>query len=137
MTTPPRDPNRDLSGIQPMLPGEPVDEDMAEQAVPGHGIPSQDPAAGAQVGMTEAESEREAKSAYVGGGAMAGMARNLATTPADTPEAATRSANLRRSILPDMKSTYALFRFLTGFSDTLFLLQDGLVRGTDPETVRS
>lgn len=78
MTTPPRDPNRDLSGIQPMLPGEPVDEDMAEQAVPGHGIPSQDPAAGAQVGMTEAESEREAKSAYVGGGAMAGMATGAA-----------------------------------------------------------
>lgn len=70
--------NSDLSGIQPVLPGEPVDQDLAEQAVPGHGIPSQDPAASAQVGMTAQESEREAKSAYVGGGAMAGMAAGAA-----------------------------------------------------------
>lgn len=78
MSTPPRDSNRDLTGIKPVLPGEPVDEDLAKQAVPGHGIPSQDPVAGAQVGMTDEESEREAKSAYVGGGAMAGMATGAA-----------------------------------------------------------
>ena len=78
MSTSPHDPNRDLTGIQPVLPGEPVDQDLAEQAVAGHGIPSQDPAPGAQVGMTSAESEREAKSAYVGGGAMAGMATGAA-----------------------------------------------------------
>ena len=70
--------HRDLSGIKPVLPGEPVDQDLAEQAVPGHGIPSQDPVASAQVGLTAEESEREAKSAYVGGGAMAGMAAGAA-----------------------------------------------------------
>ena len=29
----------------------PVDEDLAEQALPGHGIPSQDPVAAALVGL--------------------------------------------------------------------------------------
>src|SRR5690606_6250952 len=52
----------------------PRDPDLAEQAVPGHGIPSQDPSPEAQVGLTPNDAEREAKSAYVGGGAIAGMA---------------------------------------------------------------
>ena len=56
----------------------PRDPDLAEQAVPGHGIPSQDPNPGAQVGLTPQEAEQEAKSAYVGGGAIAGLAAGAA-----------------------------------------------------------
>ena len=67
--------NPDRAGIQP---GEPVDPDIAEQAEPHHGVPSQDPSVGAQVGLTPEESERESKSAYVGGGAMAGLAAGAA-----------------------------------------------------------
>lgn len=55
-------------------PQPPTDPDLAEQAVPGHGVPSQDPDAAAQVGLLPGEAEREAKSAFVGGGAIAGMA---------------------------------------------------------------
>lgn len=44
-----------------------VDADLAEQAQPGHGIPSQDPTAGAQTGLTPEEAERETNSALVGG----------------------------------------------------------------------
>lgn len=54
------------------------DPDLAEQAAPGHGIPSQDPEPEAQFGLSPQEAEREAKSAYVGGGAMAGMAAGAA-----------------------------------------------------------
>jgi hypothetical protein len=50
------------------------DADLAEQARPGHGIPSQDPSSAAQVPLLPEEAEREAKSVYVGGGAMAGIA---------------------------------------------------------------
>lgn len=67
--------NPDRAGIQPV---EPVDPDIAEQAEPHHGVPSQDPSIGAQVGLTPEESERESKSAYVGGGAMAGLAAGAA-----------------------------------------------------------
>lgn len=56
----------------------PKNPDLAEQAVPGHGIPSQDPDKGAQVALSPEEAEREAKSAYVGGGAMAGLAAGAA-----------------------------------------------------------
>ena len=37
---------------------EPIDPDLAEQAVPGHGIPSQDPDPAAQVLLTPEEAER-------------------------------------------------------------------------------
>nr|WP_027996650.1 hypothetical protein [Simplicispira psychrophila] len=57
---------------------DPVDADLVEQAVPGHGVPSQDPSGGAQVGLLPAEAEREAKSAFVGGGAVAGMVAGAA-----------------------------------------------------------
>lgn len=50
------------------------DADLAEQARPGHGIPSQDPSPAAQVPLQPKEAEREAKSVYAGGGAMAGIA---------------------------------------------------------------
>ena len=56
----------------------PVDPDLAEQAQPGHGIPSQDPSAGAQVALAPEEAKREAKSVMVGGGMVAGMATGAA-----------------------------------------------------------
>ena len=52
----------------------PVDEDLAEQARPGHGIPSQDPDPAAQVSLDPEEAAREAKSVLVGGGVVAGAA---------------------------------------------------------------
>ena len=52
----------------------PVDEDIAEQAHPGHGVPSQDPAIAAQFPLDPEEAEREAKSVMVGGGVIAGAA---------------------------------------------------------------
>ncbi len=57
---------------------KPVDPDLAEQAVSGHGIPSQDPEAAAQVGLSPAEAERESKSVLMGGGLVAGMAAGAA-----------------------------------------------------------
>ena len=56
----------------------PVDEDLAEQAHPGHGVPSQDPAAAAQFPLEPAEAEREAKSVFVAGGVVAGAATGAA-----------------------------------------------------------
>ena len=52
----------------------PVDEDLAEQAHPGQGIPSQDPASAAQFPLEREEAEREVKSVFVGGGMVAGAA---------------------------------------------------------------
>ena len=71
----------DLTGVQTIEfveIVEPVDPDLAEQAVPGYGVPSQDPDGGAQVGLLPEEAEREAKSAFVGGGAVAGMVAGAA-----------------------------------------------------------
>ena len=56
----------------------PVDKDLAEQARPGHGIPSQDPNPAAQVALHHDEALREAKSALTGGGAIAGVAAGAA-----------------------------------------------------------
>lgn len=52
----------------------PRDEDLAEQARPGHGIPSQDPDPTAQVPLKPEEAEREAKSVLAGGGLVGGAA---------------------------------------------------------------
>lgn len=57
---------------------EPVDDDMAEQANPGHGIPSQDPDAAAQTLLAPEDAEREANSVLIGGGVMAGAAAGAA-----------------------------------------------------------
>ncbi|MDP3231105.1 MAG: hypothetical protein Q8N13_24440 [Acidovorax sp.] len=57
---------------------QPLDGDLAEQAVPGHGVPSQDPNPAAQHGLTPEESDRESKSALMGGGMMAGVAAGAA-----------------------------------------------------------
>ena len=51
-----------------------VDEDQIDQTQPGHGIPSQDPVSAAQFGLKPEEAAGEAKSVFVGGGAVAGMA---------------------------------------------------------------
>lgn len=56
----------------------PADPDLAEQAQPGHGVPSQDPSAGAQVALAPEEAEREAKSVMMGGGMVAGVATGAA-----------------------------------------------------------
>jgi pimeloyl-ACP methyl ester carboxylesterase len=55
-----------------------ADEDLAEQARPGHGIPSQDPDASAQVGLDPQEAQREAHSVMTGGGMVAGAATGAA-----------------------------------------------------------
>ena len=50
----------------------PLDEDLAVQARPGHGIPSQDPNPAAQVPLEPEEARREANSVMAGGGAVGG-----------------------------------------------------------------
>ena len=50
------------------------DKDLAEQARPGHGIPSQDPDPAAQTALDPEEAEREAKSVMTGGGVVGGAA---------------------------------------------------------------
>ena len=57
----------------PPVPPNPVDPDTAKQAVPGHGVPSQDPESSAQVGLSAHEAARESKSVLTGGGLVAGM----------------------------------------------------------------
>ena len=57
---------------------KPVDPDLTEQAVPGHGVPSQDPSAAAQVALSPKEADRESKSALIGGGLVAGSAAGAA-----------------------------------------------------------
>jgi hypothetical protein len=64
--------------LSPPLNTVPVDQDLADQARPGHGIPSQDPAPAAQVPIGPEEAEREAKSVMTGGGMMIGAATGAA-----------------------------------------------------------
>ena len=52
--------------------------DLAEQAIPGHGIPSQDLDPAAQFGLSPKEAEREPKSILIGSGLVAGMAAGAA-----------------------------------------------------------
>ena len=52
----------------------PVDQDLAEQARPGHGVPSQDPNPAAQMRLDPEEAQREAGSVLMGGGMVAGAA---------------------------------------------------------------
>ena len=56
----------------------PVDGDLVEQAHPGRGVPSQDPASVAQFPLEPEEAEREANSVFVGGGTVAGIATGAA-----------------------------------------------------------
>jgi non-heme chloroperoxidase len=55
-----------------------TDADMAEQALPGHGIPSQDPDPAAQLALKPEEAQRETNAALAGGGAVAGVATGAA-----------------------------------------------------------
>jgi len=57
---------------------EQVDADLAEQAIPGHGIPSQDPDPAAQTMLAPEDAKREANSALTGGGTLAGVAAGAA-----------------------------------------------------------
>jgi len=54
------------------------DEDLAEQARAGHGIPSQDPSPAAQIPLKPEEAEREANSVLTGGGVIVGAATGAA-----------------------------------------------------------
>ena len=56
----------------------PLDADLAEQAIPGQGIPSQDPSPAAQTILQPRDAEREGKSVLVGGGLVAGAATGAA-----------------------------------------------------------
>ena len=60
--------------VTPPSKAAPADEDLAEQARPGYGVPSQDPRPAAQIPLEPEEAEREAKSVLTGGGMMAGAA---------------------------------------------------------------
>ena len=55
-----------------------IDPDLAAQARPGHGVPSQDPDPAAQVPLSAQESARESKSVLMGGGLVAGAAAGAA-----------------------------------------------------------
>lgn len=63
---------------QPTTATKPVDQDLAEQARPGHGIPSQDTNLAAQQSLDPEEAEREAGSVLTGGGALLGAAAGAA-----------------------------------------------------------
>ncbi|MDO8768427.1 MAG: alpha/beta hydrolase [Burkholderiaceae bacterium] len=56
----------------------PADKDLADQARPGHGVPSQDPDPAAQRPLEPQEAEREANSVLMGGGMVAGIATGAA-----------------------------------------------------------
>lgn len=64
--------------ITPHNPAAPVDPDLAEQARPGYGVPSQDPRPAAQQALSPDEAARESKSVLMGGGVMAGAATGAA-----------------------------------------------------------
>ena len=64
--------------VSPSSKAPPADEDLAEQARPGHGIPSQDPNPAAQLPLEPGEAEREAGSVLTGGGVMVGAATGAA-----------------------------------------------------------
>jgi hypothetical protein len=63
-----RAPERSCAGCQ----------DLADQARPGHGVPSQDTDPAAQQPLTPREAEREANSVLAGGGVMVGAAAGAA-----------------------------------------------------------
>lgn len=67
-----------MNPLTPPASHTPVDGDLAEQANPGQGIPSQDPDAAAQTLLEPHEAEREGKSVLVGGGMVAGAATGAA-----------------------------------------------------------
>ena len=78
----------------------PVDEDLAEQARPGYGIPSQDLRTGAQTAPEPEDAEREAHSALMGGGisgALGGAAAGTLVSPDDLSADAVEGDHLAQS----------------------------------------
>ena len=72
-------PLTDAEGNTDLTPGQATqDPDLAAQAAPGLGVPSQHPEPAAQRGLSAEESERESKSALMGGGMMTGAAAGAA-----------------------------------------------------------
>ena len=72
-----------MNPLPQLLPDTPTsaptgDADLAEQAQPGHGVPSQDPDAAAQSPLEPHDVEREANSVLTGGGVVIGMATGAA-----------------------------------------------------------
>ncbi|MES2632350.1 MAG: bacteriocin [Pseudomonadota bacterium] len=55
-----------------------ADPDLAEQARPGYGVPSQDPEPSAQIPIDAAHAEVEGRSVFVGAGVLAGAATGAA-----------------------------------------------------------
>lgn len=82
----PGGPTVELSRVQEAAMRQPIespavrttDPDLAEQAKPGHGVPSQDPDPAAQSPIEEAHAKTEEKSVFVGAGALAGAATGAA-----------------------------------------------------------
>ena len=70
----PRDTTPTTTPTTPSTTTKPADTDLADQARPGHGIPSQDPSPAAQIPLEPEEAAREADSALMGGGVVAGAA---------------------------------------------------------------
>ncbi len=66
------------SPATPLSNTSPADEDLSEQARPGHGVPSQDPNPAAQIPLGSEEAQREANSVLTGGGVMVGVATGAA-----------------------------------------------------------
>ncbi|WP_420908299.1 bacteriocin [Delftia lacustris] len=64
--------------IPPVTADAVEDEDLAEQARPGHGVPSQDPEAAAQYQLSPQDAQRESRSVFIGGGVLAGAAAGAA-----------------------------------------------------------
>ena len=64
--------------INPRPSEQSTDPDLAEQAKPGHGVPSQDPNPAAQVRLSPEDAERESGSVLMGGGLVAGAAAGAA-----------------------------------------------------------
>lgn len=64
--------------ITPPSPPDAPDADLAAQARPGYGVPSQDPRPGAQQPLSPAEATREAGSTLAAGGVLAGAAAGAA-----------------------------------------------------------
>ena len=65
--------------IPPFSRPDAPDADLADQARPGHGIPSQDPDPAAQRVLEPEDAAREAQSVWVGGGVVAGAATHMTT----------------------------------------------------------
>ena len=74
-----------------------LDENQAEQARPGHGVPSQNPEYAPQFWLDPGEAEREANSVLMRGGVLAGAATGTAIGVATAGPAGVLVAPARQS----------------------------------------